>query len=119
VPTYRVNKVYYLRAIGVGLGLAIVCGVAWGFLQTIIFSIFFNILIAAAVGYLVGEGITRSVNRKAGTGLAIIGGVTVVLSYLIGAFTFWGLHFSLFDIVAVIIGFLCHTVCVKMAVSSE
>ena len=104
VPTYQVSPKYYLRAVGAGLGLAIVGGVIWGFLQMVIFSFFFNFLIAAAVGYGVGEGISLAVNRKCGKGLVIIGGLTVVLAYLIGAFTFWGWHFSPFDIIAVIIG---------------
>jgi hypothetical protein len=104
VPTYRISKLYYLRAIGAAIGLAIAGGIAWGFLQTIIFSSFFNILIAGAIGYGVGEGISLSVNRKSGTGLAVIGGITVVLSFLISAFTFWGLQFSPYDIIAVVVG---------------
>ncbi len=39
-------------------------------------------MIGAAVGYGIGEGISLSVNRKCGTGLAVIGGLAVVLSYL-------------------------------------
>jgi hypothetical protein len=104
LPTYRVGKFYYLRAAGAGIGLAVVGGIAWGFLQTVIFSFYFNLIIAAGVGYGVGECISLSVNRKRGIGLMIIGGITVVLSYVIGAFTFWGMHFRLFDILAVIIG---------------
>ena len=108
VPTYNVSKKYYLRAIAAGVGLAIAGGIVWGFLQILIFSFFFNILIAAAIGYGIGEGISRSVNRKCGTGLMVIGGAVVVLSYSIGAFTFWGWHFALFDIIAVAAGvFVC------------
>jgi hypothetical protein len=104
VPTYRVSKAYYLRAVGAGLGLSIGCGLLWGFVQTFLFSSFLNILIGAAVGYGIGEGISLSVNRKCGTGLSIIGGVAVVLSYLIGIFTLGRGYFSPFDIIAIGIG---------------
>ncbi|MDD5702849.1 MAG: B-box zinc finger protein [Dehalococcoidales bacterium] len=104
LPTYQVTAPYYLRAILAGAVLAVVCGVVWGFLQLIIPFFFFNILIAAAAGYGIGEGISILTNRKRGTGLIIIAGVALVLSYLIGAFTFWGWHFRLFDIVALAVG---------------
>jgi hypothetical protein len=104
VPTYRMSWKYYLRAIGAGLGLAIACGLAWGFIQTILFSSFFNFLLGAAVGYGIGEGISLAVNRKSGTGLSIIGGAAVVLSYLIGIFSLGRGHFSPFDLIAIGIG---------------
>jgi hypothetical protein len=104
VPTYRVSGVFYLRAAGAGLGISIVCGIAWGFIQGLLFSGFFSLLIAAAAGFAIGEVISLSVNRKSGTGLAVIGGFAVVLSYVIGTFTFWGWHFQLFDILSVAVG---------------
>jgi hypothetical protein len=104
VPTYRVSKIYYLRAVGAALGLALACGILWGFLRSIMFSGYFNFLIAAALGYGIGEGISLSVNRKSGTGLSIIGGLALVIAYIISAFTFGGSSFNLFDIVAVIVG---------------
>jgi hypothetical protein len=104
VPTYRVSGIYYLRAAGAGLGIALACGIAWGFVQGFLFSGYFSLLIAAAAGFAIGETISLSVNRKSGPGLAVIGGVAVVLSYVIGTFTFWGWHFQLFDILSVAIG---------------
>jgi hypothetical protein len=104
VPTYRVSKIYYLRAIGAGLGLAIAVGVTWGFIRSIMFSNFFNFLIGAAVGYGIGEGISLAVNRKSGLGLIITGAIAVVASYVISSFTFGIHHFNPFDIIAVIIG---------------
>jgi hypothetical protein len=104
VPTYQVPKIFFLRAIGSALGLAIVTGFIWGFVRTIIPFFYLDLLIAGAVGYAIGEGISFSVNRKAGTGLAIIGGLAVVSSYFISNFTFWGGFFQLFDIIAIVIG---------------
>ncbi|MBN1190856.1 MAG: hypothetical protein JXA46_13965 [Dehalococcoidales bacterium] len=104
VPTYNITSVYYLRAVGAALVLALVCGFLWGFLRSIMFSGYFNFLIAAALGYGIGEGISLSVNRKSGVGLAIIGGTTLVVAYVISVFTFGGNSFRLFDILAVVIG---------------
>ena len=78
VPTYQVSGKYYLRAIGAALG--------------------------PAAGFAIGEGITFSVNRKAGLKLAVIGGIAVVCAYLIATFTFRPGHFSLIDILAVALG---------------
>jgi hypothetical protein len=63
-----------------------------------------NILIGAAVGFGIGEGIGLATNRKAGTGLAVIGGIAVVLAYVISSFTFWGRFFTPYDVIAVIAG---------------
>ena len=104
VPTYQVSGIYYLRAAGAGLILAIVGGLIWGFIRSISFSSFFNFIIAAAIGYGIGEGISFAVNRKAGIGLSVIGGFAMVLSYGISSFVF-GIHFfSPFDIITIIIG---------------
>ncbi len=43
VPTYRVSGIYYLRAIGAGLGLAVVCGLLWGFLRAFIPFFYLNL----------------------------------------------------------------------------
>jgi hypothetical protein len=61
-------------------------------------------LTGPAVGFVIGEGIAISVNRKAGVKLEIIGSAAVVCAYLISSFTFWSGHLSLFDIVAVALG---------------
>jgi hypothetical protein len=104
LPTYRVSQLHYLRAIGAGVGIAIVCGLVWGFIQAIIPFFYLSFIIAGGVGYAIGEVIGLSVNRKRGTGLAVIGGIAVILSYAVASSIFWGWRFSLFDIVAVGIG---------------
>jgi hypothetical protein len=64
----------------------------------------FNIILAAAFGYAIGEGISLSVNRKSGAGLMIVGALAFILSYVISVFTLWGRSFHAFDILALIIG---------------
>ena len=95
LPTYRVSTQYYLRAIGTGLGIAIVCGIAWSAIGSVLGFFFLYLLLAAGAGYAIGEVISLSVNRKRGTWLAVIAGIAVAISYLVSIFVPWGLSFSL------------------------
>ena len=84
LPTYRLSPVHYLRAIGAALGTAIVAGIAWGIIQSYLRSGLF-LIIGIAVGYGVGIGIgevvSRSVNRKRGGWLPVIGVLALVICY--------------------------------------
>ena len=109
LPTYRVSPKYYLRAIGTGLGMTIVCGIVWGLIAGSVHFFYFNLLLAPGAGYAIGEVTSLSVNRKRGTGLAIIAGFAVVISYLVSIsvgifFPLWGLSFSLLDLLALALG---------------
>ncbi len=91
LPTYQVSLAYYLRAIGAGVGIALVCGFAWFVLNTILPFFFLRLFIAAGAGYAIGEVISLSVNRKRGTGLSIVGGISTTLCFAIAnvVFTPW------------------------------
>jgi hypothetical protein len=84
MPTFDVRPSYYARAIGVGIGIAIGGGLLWGLFNFIFGGIpFVSSFAALAMGYGAGELVSASVNRKRGTGLAWIAGVSVVVAYLI------------------------------------
>jgi len=104
LPTYQVSTKYYLRAVGTGLGMAIVCGIAWGVVMRFVPLFYLNLLLAPGAGYAIGEVISRSVNRKRGTGLAVIAGSALVVSYLVSMFLPWGLRFGLLDLLALALG---------------
>ncbi len=104
LPTFRVSTQYYLRAIGTGLGMAIGCGIVWGVVMGLVSFFYLNFLLACGVSYAIGEVISLSVNRKRGTGLAVIAGTAVVISYLVNIFSPWGLHFGLLDLLALALG---------------
>jgi len=70
-------------AAGTALGMAIVCGVAWGVIAWATHFFPLNLLLAPAAGYAIGEVVSLSVNRKRGRGLAIVGGIATVISYAI------------------------------------
>lgn len=103
LPTYQVSTKHYLRAAGTGLGMAIACGIVWAVVGLIRFP-FLNFVLAAGAGYAIGEVISRSVNRKRGTSLAVIAGSALVVSYLVSMFLPWGLRFGLFDLLAIALG---------------
>ncbi|MFC2002233.1 hypothetical protein ACFLUZ_07045 [Chloroflexota bacterium] len=98
LPTYRVSANYYLRAAGTALGMAIVCGIAWGLIAIFIHFLFFNLLLGAGAGYAIGEMVSLATNRKRGRGLAAIAGTAVTISYLVNILFLGGLPFGLFNI---------------------
>ena len=104
LPTYRISTKYYLRAAGTALGMAIVCGIAWGVVISFVPFIYLNLLLAPGAGYAIGEVVSLSVNRKRGTGLAVIGGIAVAISYLVSVISPWGLSFGLLDLLALALG---------------
>ncbi|MCK4368760.1 MAG: B-box zinc finger protein [Dehalococcoidales bacterium] len=114
LPTYRVSTKYYLIAVGTALGMAIVYGIAWGVVRAFVSFTFFNfllnLLLAAGAGYAIGEVVSLSVNRKRSTGLAVVGGVAVVISYLMSIpfnlFFNFGASFHLLDLLALALGIL-------------
>ncbi len=83
LPTYEITPQHYLRALGVGLGLSIVLGIVWGLLWPYVPWLILDVLLAAGVGYAVGEVLGLSVNRKRGRVLEVIGGLCVVFSYVV------------------------------------
>ncbi len=103
LPTYQVSSRYYLRAVGTGLGMAIVLGIIWAVISGVVPFFYLNLLLAAGAGYAIGEVVSLSVNRKRGTGLAIVAAIAVVISYLvsimIGAVFYHGLPVGLFNII--------------------
>jgi hypothetical protein len=102
LPVYQVPATYYLRASSAGLVTAIACGVAWAVIDWVIPFFSFSLLLAPASGYVIGEVISRSVNRKRGTGLAVVAGIAVVIALLtrLGFFSlFLGFHISLLNII--------------------
>ncbi len=107
LPTYRVSAKYYLRAAGTALGMAIVCGIAWGVIGWLLahsFHLNLNLLLAPGAGYAIGEVVSLSVNRKRGTGLAVVGGIAIAISYLVSIISPWGLNFSFLDLLALALG---------------
>jgi hypothetical protein len=88
LPTYRLAATDYLKAAGTALGVAIVVGLAWGFITNLVSFIYLNLLLAAGAGYAIGEVTGLAVNRKRGPWLAAVGGIAVVIGYMVNIFVF-------------------------------
>jgi hypothetical protein len=123
LPTYCVYTKHYLIAMGTGLGMAIACGAIWGLIDRAVSFLYLSLLLAPAVGYVIGEVVSLSVNRKRGTGLASIGGVAVVIGYI---FSLWSGSFLLgipfhwvfnFGLVSIIINLLAIALGIYVAVT--
>ena len=99
LPTFSVSARYYLIASGTALGMAIACGAVWGLIQWLLPVFFFSLLIAAGAGYVIGEVTSISVNRKRGTGLAVVGGIAAAVSYAVTFFFPGGLPIGIFSII--------------------
>ena len=83
IPVFDVSTPYYARAVGAGLGIAVA-----GAVGLVLFALVspFGLFVPAGlvgVGYLVGEGIGKAVNRKRSRGLQYIAGGSVFLTYLL------------------------------------
>jgi hypothetical protein len=111
-PTFRLSTAYYLRAAGTALGMAIIIGVVWGFVESYLPFWFFTLIIGAGVGWAIGEMVGLAVNRKRGTWLAVIGSLGVVVAYGItfavelfrSGFVYYSGFGILFTLGAIVIG---------------
>lgn len=81
------------------MGIAMACGAAWGVIEWVIPFFSLNLLLAPGAGYVIGEVVSLSTNRKRGTGLAIVAGIAVIISYSLTFLLFpGGLPLGLFNI---------------------
>lgn len=93
LPTYQVGARHYVIGMLVGLGMAVGTGAGWALLETQLPFVFFipfllpylRLAAIVGIGYLVGEAMSRAVNRKRSTGLAVIAGLSVFLSFAISS----------------------------------
>lgn len=82
LPTYRLTTRHYLVAAGTALGMALATGLVWGMLRALVPYVVVNVILGGGAGLAVGEVVSRSVNRKRGKRLALIGALAVPVSYL-------------------------------------
>jgi hypothetical protein len=107
VPTYQLGGKYYLRGALAAAGMALAGGFLWWLIRMFVpFSGFFNFIIAGALGYGIGEGISLATNRKAGGPLAVMGGLAVAVAFFIAHIGIWMGMFHPFDLIALIVGII-------------
>ncbi|MDD5092933.1 MAG: hypothetical protein PHV74_00930 [Dehalococcoidia bacterium] len=96
LPIFQVSFLDHLKAVGVGLALAGICGAVLGIIGDSL--LFFFYLMVLVTGQIIGDMVSRSVNRKRGRGLEVIAGTSVLAAYAIGVAM--GFYVSLFGILA-------------------
>jgi hypothetical protein len=72
-PIYEVGPLYYLKASGAGLAVALVCGFVVPFIP------FFGLFGLMLLGWLTGTAVSAAANYKRGTGLAVVAAVATVV----------------------------------------
>ena len=91
MPTYEVKPIHYLKSAATAIGLTLFGSVFWSFLSQLLLlvlpipiSFFLTSLLIIPFGFISGDLISRSVNRKRGTLLAFLAGGTVATTFVIG-----------------------------------
>ena len=100
LPTYQHDRVTIAKAVGVAAVLAGATGAAWGLLFFRLHSVpYLPWVVVLGIGFLIGEGISASVNRKRGRLLQYIAAAGVVTSYVVaGLVSPWVFAFTFPDI---------------------
>ena len=91
MPTYQVKPSHYLKSAATAIGLTFFGSILWWFLSQLLLLVLPNAiaflltsLLIIPFGFISGDLISRSVNRKRGTLLASIAGATVATTFVIG-----------------------------------
>ena len=104
-PTFDVSPMFLARGIGAGLVVGVVGGVI---VSVVVMFFVFPYLLAAlivALGYLVGETISLSTNRKRGMRLKLAAGLSMFIGYSLITYLTGGMTFNMVNLLAGGIGF--------------
>ena len=93
VPTYDVTMPYLLRGIGAGVGVGLALGIVFYFAAPVLFRLvfldiaiintilpFLYVVVMAVIGYIIGEAVSLSTNRKRGLKLKIVSAASVFVA---------------------------------------
>ena len=83
-PVFDVSATQYLLAAAAAVGLGGLLGVVGAILRLEFGNFpFVTGILAAGIGYLLGEAVSRVTNRKRGLGLSVIAGVGVAVAFAV------------------------------------
>ena len=102
LPTFDVSVNSITRGLGAGIGIALVGGIIASFIINFLIrtALPFNIItvgaaaLIAALGFLVGEGISLAVNRKRGRRLKLVAGASMFVGITVITFLTQGATFN-------------------------
>ena len=111
-PTFDVTPAFLARGIGAGVAVALVCGIAFAVVTYYAygnlpynFSRFVAPLLVATLGYLIGTSVSVATNRKRGTKLKLVSGLSMLLGFSIMVFVTGAATLNLFGMVAAAVAF--------------
>jgi hypothetical protein len=110
-PAYDVGAMLKLRAALAAAGVGIAAGFLWTLLPR--FVGLFTFLLAAGLGYLMAEAISRASNRKRGYVLQIFAGFGILLAYFVRNLILRGVPVVIGDIY----GYIAVAIAVLVAIS--
>ena len=104
-PTFDVSPMIMARGIGAGLVVGIVGGVLASIVVLFVSFPYLLAILIVGLGYLVGEAISLSTNRKRGVRLKLAAGLCMFIGYSLITFLTDGMTFNLTNLLAGGIGF--------------
>ena len=100
MPTFDVSPMFLARGIGAGLLVGAVGGVVVSLAVRFFYFPYILAVLIVGLGYLVGETISLSTNRKRGTRLKLVAGLSMLLGYTLITFLTGGLTFNTINLLA-------------------
>lgn len=82
LPQLELSPIFFLRGLGASAVAGAAMGVAWGLLFPHGVG-FFTLIMGAGMGYVIGESVSLSTNRKAGNILQTIAASGAVLAFFV------------------------------------
>ena len=107
-PTFDVSPMFMVRGIAAGLVVGIIGGFAVSFLVNFLniqYIFYILAVLIVGLGYLVGEAISLATNRKRGTRLKLLAGLSMLLAYTLITYLTGGMTFNTLNLLAGGIGF--------------
>lgn len=83
LPTFQVGAAALAKGAAAAVAAAVVGGIVWGAVSLVIFLGYIGFFLAMAIGYGIGEAVSRAANRKQGPQLVILGVGGVVVAFAI------------------------------------
>ena len=99
-PTFDVSPIFMARGVGAGLIVGVVGGIAASLVVRFFFFPYLLAVLIVGLGYLVGETISVSTNRKRGMRLKLAAGLCMLVGYSLITYLTGGLTFNIINLLA-------------------
>ena len=85
IPTYDVTPAFMVRGIAAGVASALALGIAFIFISRLLLFVpflfpYLHVVVIAGIGYIIGEAVSLSVNRKKGRAMKFVGAGSMLIA---------------------------------------